>query len=316
VPGFSHPLWLLGLLVLPFLWYFWMVENRRRKKEAIEFSNLAAIRSVHGNKSGKKRVLLLSIIPLLAIGLLFVALADPYLPLGATRAGANVVLVIDDSGSMQATDYRPTRLEAAKDAASTLIRQLGPEDRVGVVVFESGATTAAYLSPDKERVLSRLESIGPKTGQTAIGDGLTLAVEMTDSLPGAKKAVILLSDGVNNAGVVDPLRAAGFAQERGIPVFTIGLGSNGPVVIGTDAFGKPEYAELDEETLKKIAEVTGGRYFTAVDEATLSSIYQNLSSEIAGEPEETSVMGIFVLAAVILIVAEFYLRYGRGRILP
>jgi Ca-activated chloride channel family protein len=314
--GFSQPLWLLGLLVLPGLWYFWQVSDRRRKKQAIEFSHISAIKSTGVGDPARRRVLLLSLVPLVALGCLFIALAGPHIPMGTEREGTNVVLVIDDSGSMQATDYRPTRLEAAKFAASTLIRQLSEQDRVGVVVFESGATTAAYLSPDKEHVMQRLAAIGPKTGQTALGDGLTLAVEMVDSIPNAKKVVILLSDGVSNAGVVKPLTAASFAKEREIPVYTVGLGSNGPVVIGTDPFGNPEYADLDEGTLRAIADETGGRYFTSVDETTLSGIYRNLSGEIVSAPEETGIGYLFILASVVLIVAEFLLRYGRGRILP
>jgi len=315
--GFYYPLWLLGLLALPVLWFFWWRSDARKKKASIEFSNISAMRSTGAESdSARRRVLLLSLVPLLALGCLFIALAGPHLPIGTEREGTNVVLVLDDSGSMQATDYKPTRLEAAKSAAVTLIGQLSEQDRAGVVVFESGATTAAYLSPDKDHVIQRLGSVGPKTGQTALGDGLTLAVEMADSIPNAKKVVILLSDGVSNAGVVKPLTAASFAEERGIPVYTVGLGSNGPVIIGTDPYGNPEYADLDEETLRGIADETGGRYFTSVDETTLSGIYRNLSGEIVSEPEETGIGYIFILASVVLIVAEFYLRYGRGRILP
>jgi Ca-activated chloride channel family protein len=316
MPGFYHPLWLLGLLALPVLWLSWQVANKRRKKDAIGFSSVVSVKSAQRGTASARRLLILSLVPLLALGCLFIALADPHLPLGTVREGANVVLVIDDSGSMQATDYQPTRLEAAKHAASVLVRELGEQDRVGVVVFESGATTAAYLSPDKERVVQRLGAVGPKTGQTALGDGLTLAVEMADSLPNAKKVVILLSDGVSNAGVVGPLTAAGFARDHAIPVYTIGLGSDSPVVIGTDTFGNPEYADLDEETLRAVANETGGKYFTSVDETTLSAIYQNLPAEIVREPEEVSIAALFVLVAMGLIAAEFYLRYGRGRILP
>jgi Ca-activated chloride channel family protein len=316
MPGFYNPLWLISLLVLPVLWFSWHVANKKRKKEAITFSSIAGIKLSYKGSAARRRVLLLSLIPLLALGSLFVALADPHLPLGTTKEGANVVLVIDDSGSMQASDYTPTRLEAAKSAASDLIRKLDERDRVGVVVFESGATTVAYLSPDKERVMQRLDSISPKTGQTALGDGLTLAVEMADSLPNSKKVVILLSDGVSNTGVVSPTTAAGFARDKGIPVFTIGLGSIGPVIIGTDAYGNPEYADLDEETLRTIANITDGKYFTSIDETSLSSIYRNLPGEIVREPEETSIAGLFVLIAIGSLIAEFYLRYGKGRILP
>ena len=228
----------------------------------------------------------------------------------------NVVLAIDDSGSMQASDYPPTRLEAAKSAADMLIRNLEPADNAGVVIFESGATTAAYLSPDKDRVRQKLAAVTPKPGQTAIGDGLTLAIDMARSVPNKKSVVILLSDGVNNTGMVTVDEAVAAARAAKIQVFTIGLGSKQPAVIGYDWLGKPQYAELDEATLKSVAEQTGGRYFKSVDDQTLSAIYAGINQEIVREPEETRVGDWFVAGALLLILIELFFRYGRGRVLP
>jgi Ca-activated chloride channel family protein len=206
-------------------------------------------------------------------------------------------------------------LEAAKQSAMRLIQQLDDKDYVGVITFETGATSAAYLSPDKDRVASKLRAIEQKDGSTAIGDGLALAIDMAESIPNRKKVVILLSDGVNNAGVIPPEQAMQFAKDKGIQVFTIGLGSEQPVVLGYDFFGTPQYATLDEQILQKIASETGGEYYKSVNDRTLSEIYANLNKEIKREKEETSIKDVFFVIAMILIVSELILRYGRRRII-
>ena len=286
-----------------------------KKKEAIRFSRLAFVQSALGDGKKSRRTHLLFAIALAAIALLIVGLADPHIPLEQTREGVNVVLVIDDSGSMQAADYQPTRLEAAKSAAGLLIGSLDPKDYAGVVVFESGATTAAYLSPDKDRVREKLSAIAPRSGQTAIGDGLALAIDMAKSIPNQKNVVILLSDGVNNAGVISPDEAVGFATAAGIQVFTVGMGSDQPVVVGSDWLGNPEYARLDEATLQSIASKTGGKYFRSVDDQTLREIYGSLNQQIVREKEETSIRNLFFAGALVLLCLELWLRYGRGRII-
>jgi Ca-activated chloride channel family protein len=315
MPGFYEPGWLLGLLLLPVLAGLYFVVMRKKKKEAIAFSNLAFVKSALGDAKKSRRTHILFVIALAAIALIFIGLADPHIPLEQTKEGVNVVLVIDNSGSMQATDYQPTRIEAAKSAADILVRSLDARDYAGIVIFESGATTAAYLSPDKDRVREKLASISPKSGQTAIGDGLALAIDMAQSIPNKKNVIILLSDGVNNAGVITPDEAVGFAKSAGIQVFTIGLGSNQPAILGYDWLGNPQYAELDEATLQSIAQETGGKYFKSVDDQTLNEIYSGLNQEIVREKEEMSIRDYFILAALILLCVELYLRYGRGRII-
>ena len=202
--GFYEPLWLFALLVIPVLAGIYYYVIRKKKQEAIAFSRIAFVKSALGDAQKSRRTHLLFIIALAAIGLLVIALADPHIPLEQTKEGVNVILVIDDSGSMQATDYQPTRLEAAKSAAELLVGNLDPKDSAGVILFESGATTVAYLSEDKERVQEKIAAIAPRSGETAIGDGLALAVDMAQSEPNKKSVIILLSDGVNNAGVITP----------------------------------------------------------------------------------------------------------------
>jgi Ca-activated chloride channel family protein len=138
---------------------------------------------------------------------------------------------------------------------------------------------------------------------------------MASSIPNKKKVVILLSDGVNNAGVITPEQAIEFANLENIQVYTIGMGSEGKVVIGHDWMGNPVYAELDEATLQAIASETGGEYFRSVDQETLDTIYQNIGEEIEREKEETNIKDWFFLSAIIVLLVEFYLRYGKGRII-
>jgi len=314
--GFYNPLWLLGLILIPVIYYLHYLATKKKKQEALTFSRVAFLQSALGDTKKSRRPQVLFILALVALALLFIGLADPHIPLEQTKEGVNVVLVIDDSGSMQATDYQPSRIEAAKNAAGVLLSHLDAKDNAGVVLFSSGATTTAYLSPDKDRVMEKLKSITPTNGQTAIGDGLSLAVDMAKSLPSQKKVIVLLSDGVNNAGVISPDEAVGFAQSAGIQVFTVGLGSDQPALLGYDLMGTPQYATLDEATLQSIAEKTGGKYFKSVNSDTLSQIYAGLNSQITREKEETSIKDFFIIGALILLLVELYLRYGRGRIIP
>ncbi|MCK9630872.1 MAG: VWA domain-containing protein [Methanoregula sp.] len=313
--GFYDPAWLSGLILIPALAGVYVWITRQKKQEAIRFSRLAFVKSALGDAKKTRRSHMLFGIALFAIALLLIGLADPHIPLEQTKEGVNVVLVIDDSGSMQATDYQPTRIEAAKSAAGILIKSLDTKDNAGIVIFESGATTAAYLSPDKDRVREKLMAISPRSGQTAIGDGLALAIDMAKSIPNRKNVVILLSDGVNNAGVISPEEAVGFANSAGIQVYTIGMGSDQPAVLGYDWLGNPQYAQLDETTLQSIATNTGGKYFKSVDGQTLNEIYGNLNQQINREKEETSIKDVFIAGALILLLLELYLRYGRGRII-
>jgi Ca-activated chloride channel family protein len=314
--GFYQPLWLLGLLSLPVLWYLYRRAGRKKMQDALEFSRVAVARRAAGDQKGIDPRTVLFVLSLSIIALLFIGLADPHIPLETRPEGATIVFAMDVSGSMSATDYPPTRLDAAKTAAASLMRDLAPDDYAGIVIFEAGATSAAYLSPDKDRVIQKLDGVRPRSGQTALGDGLLLAIDMAESIPNRKSVVILLSDGVNNAGVVTPDEAVTVARDRGIQVFTVGMGSDQPVITGYDPLGAPQYATLDEETLIRIAESTGGKYFRSVDDRTLSAIYTGLNKEIRREPVETSVRDIFFAAALVLVCIELYLRYGKRRILP
>jgi Ca-activated chloride channel family protein len=316
MPGFYHPLWLLGLLSIPVLIWYYRNSNRKIKKNALEFSQISYLKSaLNDRRVSSPRHVQFGLI-LLAVGMIFVGLAGPHIPLEKVQDGANVVLALDVSGSMQATDYQPNRLESAKHAAAILLNQLDEMDYAGIVTFEAGASSAAYLSPDKERVIEKLALVQPRTGSTAIGDGLALAIDMAVSIPNRKSVVILLSDGENNAGYVSPEEAKEFARERNVQVFTVGLGSEEPVLVDYDLFGNPQYAHLDEETLQDISVETGGKYFRSVDDRTLEQIYRSLNAGIVREKEETNIQEFFFAVAAAVLIVQCLLRYGGRRITP
>ncbi len=313
VLSFEQPLALFALLIIVPICYFYRLYWQKRKAAALKFSTLSVIKAAKA-KNSMLRAHLPFIILLLTLVSLIIAIANPMIPMKRAKEGVNVVIAIDDSGSMQATDYKPTRLDAAKRAAETLIRSLKPKDNVGIVVFETGATTACYLTPFKDKAIEKLRAIEPRTGRTAIGDGLALAIDMASSIPNRRKVVILLSDGVNNAGVVTPEEAVKFARAESVQVYTVGLGSEKPVVIGYDWLGNPEYAKLDEDTLKMIAAETGGSYFKSVNERTLDDIYARIGKNIKREWENTSIKDWFIAAGLILIITNLYIIYGKYRV--
>ncbi|MBU4245727.1 VWA domain-containing protein [archaeon] len=310
--NFFNPEYLILLAAIPIIYYFYSRSLKKKKKRAMQFNNLHLVRQAMklSNHKPKNIEKILFIINSMVILLLILALADPHIPLKQEKKGVNVVLAIDVSGSMQANDYQPTRLEAAKKSAQILIDSLNTNDYVGIVTFSSGATTTAYLSPMKDRAKEKLAAISPQS-QTAIGDGLALAVDMATSIPNKKKVVILLSDGVNNAGVISPEEAAKFAKDNKIQVYTIGVGSNQPAIMGYDPFGNPQYAQLDEEALKGIARDTGGEYHKSVDAKTLENIYSQLSEKIDREKKDTSIKDWFIACAIILAIGGIYLNYGK-----
>jgi len=313
--GFENPFVLIFLLTIPLLFYIYKKIIEKKKKDAIKFSNIGFIKSALGDKKKSKRNDILFYLSLIVVALMIIGFSNPHIPLRQSKEGVNVVLVLDVSGSMQANDYKPNRLEAMKKSAELLVKELKEKDHVGIVTFESGVTTSAYLSPYKQKVIEKLRNINVREGRTAIGDGLAMGVDMATSIPNKKKVIIVLSDGVNNAGAISPKEAMEFAKTNKIQVHTIGMGSEEDVVLGYDWFGNPQYAEFDSETLKLIAQETNGRYFESVDVKTLDNIYKNLSEEIEREKEETNIKDWFFLASLITFIIYLYLRYGGKRII-
>ena len=312
--NFANPEYLVLFALLPILYYIYQLGQSKNNMSAIKFSSLSLIRrSVKSSVSSKRNRIIFIVQMMMFISLIF-ALSDPQIELMHKGEGVNVVLALDVSGSMSATDYAPTRMEATKASAKVFVKSLEVNDRAGIVIFSDGATTQSFMTPSRDRTLANLDAVAVSQGRTAIGDGLALAVDMVTSVPSKKKVVILLSDGVNNAGVISPDEAIVFAKEQDIQVYTVGMGSDGQVILGYDWFGRPQYAEFDEATLKRIAEMTGGDYFKSVDVKTLDDIYKTLSEKIDRKKEPTSTFLWFIMLSFLFAVYDLYLKQVKYRI--
>ncbi|MDP1604586.1 MAG: VWA domain-containing protein [Legionella sp.] len=230
--------------------------------------------------------------------LLLFALAGPRwvgAPLPLQREGRNIMLVLDLSGSMEMNDMllngQPvSRLLVVKRAAKEFVQERR-SDRIGLILFGSQAYLQTPLTFDRHSVLMRIDdaTVGLAGKTTSIGDALGLAVKRLQNVPKSSRVVILLTDGVNNSGVLTPLKAAELAKDDGIKVYTIGLGSEvDPRAFNDSLFNLNAAADLDEETLKKVAKLTGGQYFRATDTQSLQAIYGTINQlETVSQEEQT-----------------------------
>ena len=318
--------WLLLLLPLLLLWFFW---KRKQQTAVLKISSLKGFITPK-NWLPKLRPLLL-VLRLITIALIIVAMARPRTVDESTRIkttkGIDIVIAIDVSASMLARDLKPNRLEALKVVASKFI-QARPNDRLGLVEYAGESYTKTPLTSDKNIVLSSLKSIKYNTtitGGTAIGMGLATSVNRLKESRAKGKVIILLTDGVNNSGFIDPKIASELAVEFGIKVYTIGIGSNGMALspIGILPNGSFQYGniqvEIDEDLLKQIAETTGGKYFRATSNSKLEDIYEEINKLEKTEIEETKYKSYdelfrpLVLAAFGLLLFELLLRYTLFR---
>ncbi|AEM70223.1 von Willebrand factor type A [Allomuricauda ruestringensis DSM 13258] len=290
---FANPefFWLLLLLPLALLWYFF---KRKNEMASLRISSIKGF-TVKSWVSKLKPVLFG--IRLLALAAIITALARPQTEDISTRTkttkGIDIVMAIDVSSSMLARDLKPNRLTALKEVAADFIEGR-PNDRIGLVGYAGESYTKTPITSDKAIVLNALEEItyGVLEDGTAIGMGLATSVNRLKESKAISKVIILLTDGVNNSGFIEPRTAADLAVEFGIKTYTIGLGTNGNALspIGYNRDGSYRYGmrqvEIDEELLKEIAEVTGGKYFRATDNESLEAIYNEINKLEKTEIEE------------------------------
>jgi len=283
--------WLLLLLPVALLWYFF---KRKEQSPILRMSSLSAFKSP--SLLSRLRPITF-VLRLLALAAVITAMARPQIEDISTRTkttkGIDIVMAIDVSSSMLARDLRPNRLAALKQVASEFIRQR-PNDRIGLVVYAGESYTKTPITSDKEIVLSSLRDItyGQLNDGTAIGMGLATSVNRLKESKAISKVIILLTDGVNNAGFIEPQTAADLAIEYNIRTYTIGLGTNGNALspIGYNADGSFRYGmrqvEIDEALLEEIAKSTGGQYFRATDNEKLEEIYDEINKLEKTEIEE------------------------------
>nr|WP_299071986.1 VWA domain-containing protein [uncultured Allomuricauda sp.] len=290
---FANPqfFWLLLLLPLALLWYFF------KRREEIASLRISSIKGFTVSSLASKLKPILFAIRLLALAAIITALARPQTEDISTRTkttkGIDIVMAIDVSSSMLARDLKPNRLLALKEVAGDFIKQR-PNDRIGLVGYAAESYTKTPITSDKSIVLAALREItyGELEDGTAIGMGLATSVNRLKESKAISKVIILLTDGVNNSGFIEPKTAADLAAEFGIKTYTIGLGTNGnalsPVAYNTDGtyrYGMRQ-VEIDENLLKEIATVTGGKYFRATNNESLEEIYDEINKLEKTEIEE------------------------------
>lgn len=321
---FAYP-WVFTLLVLPVFLVFWELRKGRKRQATMQISSVKQLKGVSTFKTSL--VPALFVFRLLALAGLIAALARPQLrnrEQQVTGEGLDIVLCIDVSGSMMSEDFSPNRMEAAKQEAIQFVNHR-PTDRIGVVIFSGESFTVCPLTTDHAAVITQLNSIrsGLLEDGTAIGSGLATSVERLKSSQSKSKIVILMTDGVNNGGIIDPETAKDIARAMGIKVYTIGIGTNGYASMPNGVGGRvEEKVAIDEKLLKEIAGATGGEYYRATDNQTLDSVYHNIDQlekskvEITTYERVTEVFMPFALAALGLLLVDSLLRYTILRKFP
>ena len=347
---FATPLALLALLLIPLVILALVLARRRRIRYAIRYPALDVLAGVVERERRGRWIPAALLV--LALTALLLGAARPMARVPVPRDEATVMLVIDVSGSMNADDVEPTRMEAAQRAASRFLDRLPARFQVGLVIFSSEAETLVPPTTDREAVRSALGTLNANGG-TAMGDGLARALDVIEAArqeasnggagagsgppttadpgtttpaptdPNAQQPAVppavtlLLSDGANSAGG-DPFVQAERARQLGVPVYTIALGTAGGVLRQPNAFGGTRIQPVppDPDTLARIAETSNGRFFEAPTSQNLTAVYDSLGSRIGFRLEEREVTVAFTAAGLLLLAAAGALRARRGARLP
>ncbi|MDY6800944.1 MAG: VWA domain-containing protein [Bacteroidota bacterium] len=325
---FANPnLLYLLLLIIPII--IWYILKHQSINASIQVSTLKGIGDKHFTYKHILRHVMFAF-RVIALSFLIIAIARPQSTLSwknEKTEGIDIVLALDISSSMLARDFEPDRLEASKDLAIQFINGRR-NDRMGLVVFSGESFTQCPLTTDHNVLINLFRDIesGIIEDGTAIGMGLATAVNRLKDSKSPSKVIILLTDGVNNAGTIAPVTAAELAQTFGIKVYTIGVGSMGqaPYPVNTP-YGvqlRNMPVEIDEELLEDIAQLTGGRYFRATNNAKLKQIYEEIDQmekieiEVKEYTQKKEEFLVFVLVAAALLLAEVILRHTLLRQIP
>ena len=324
---FSQPAF-FGLFALIPLLIWWQIKRADNGQATVMVSSIRAFRGTRSWKNFLRPVLF--VFRILTLCCLIIALARPQ-----TRndeqlvngEGIDIVLCLDISGSMLAQDFTPNRMEAAKNVASEFIDNR-PTDRIGLVIFSGEAFTMCPLTTDRNVLKTQLFNVqsGLLEDGTAIGSGLATGVDRLRNSPSKSKVIILLTDGENNGGLIDPNTAKEIAKSVGVRVYTVGMGTEGfaPVPIQTPSgvIMQREKVNIDEKLLTQIANETGGHYYRAKDNESLKNIYGEIDRLEKSKVEVSSIRRYteqyfpFALAAAILLILELLLRWTVLRKFP
>ena len=313
--SFQWPLILLGLLIIPLLAAFYVLQQRRRTKYAVRFTNLDLLANVVAKTPSWRRHIP-AVLLLLSTALLIVALARPRVEASTAREQGAIMLATDTSGSMTATDVKPDRMTAARNAAKQFVTKIPKQVRLGLVTFDQAARLQVNPTTDRTQVNDALDSLQAQGG-TAMGDALSVSVKALQSAFGPKglrvkrgqkhapAEVVLLSDGKNTTGATDPMGVAQAAKKLGIRINTVALGTPSGTVQVQDNLGFTQTIQVppDRPTLRQIAQTTGGRFFSAPDAKKLQQIYKDLGSRVRSRPVKKEVAYVPAAAAIVLMLA-------------
>lgn len=317
--SFQWPQGLWFLLVIPVLIVAYIWSQRRRNKFAIRYASLSLVKDAIGKGPGIRRHIPPALF-IIAVTIMIIGLARPQAEVSLLRQEGTVILSIDVSGSMLADDLQPNRMEAAKNAAISFVQKQPPGVRIGVVSFTDNASMVQAPTVDREPVLAAIKRLQAQRG-TAVGRGLLTSLDaifdsnlsqQIDVAPNSRQTpvpsappiakgqfapaiVVLLTDGESNVGP-DPLDMARLAAERGVRVYTIGVGSPEGTILRIQ--GRAVRTRLDEETLKRMSEITHAEYYNATNENDLRSIYDNLGSTTVMRSEKTEITYLFTAGAI------------------
>lgn len=320
--SFGRPLLLLTLLSIPAFTASWMVLERRRLRYAVRFTNLDVLEQVAGGRA--RRRIVPSLLFFLALAAVCAATARPAVSRLVPIDRATVILALDASGSMNATDVKPTRLAAAQRAARSFLVRVPPHLRVGLIVFSGEPRVAALPTTNRVPVRDAIDALGTFSGRggTAIGDALAAAVTLGSrdvvapprAGPSDAVSILFLSDGEQTRGNLLPLQGAERARKAGFRVYTVALGTAlGELILGE---GQVVSVPPDPDTLRAVARLTGGEFFAATSAAKTNRAYAKLGTTLGRTRADRDVTFVFVAAAAVLLLGATGLSIVRSPILP
>lgn len=320
--SFIWPMMLLLLLVIPLAVWLYVRLQRRRQLALARYGSLGFVQGAGGNRLGLRRHVPPTLF-LAGLTILLVALARPQTVVSLPRVEGTVILTFDVSGSMAATDLQPTRMEAAKAVARDFVQRQPRSVQIGVVAFSDNGLAVQAPTNDQAAILAAINRITPQRG-TSLGQGILASLNTLDAnaeddirrystltptptptpppvAPGSdtSTAIVLLTDG-ENTGPPEPLEAAQLAADRGVRVYTVGIGSAAGVNLEVEGF--TVHTQLDEETLQQIAQLTAGTYYNAESQEELRAIYENIELQLVVRPEETEITALFAGVGLLILL--------------
>lgn len=320
---FIWPVMLIGLILIPvFIVAYFRLQQRRRALVAAFGNTAGSLRPTGARFAGLRRHLP-SVFFLLALAILIVALARPQTTVSLPELEGTVILAFDVSGSMAGDDLKPTRMDAAKEAAKEFVAKQPSTVQIGVVSFSDAGFAVQIPTNDQDKVLAAINRLTPQKG-TSLGQGINASLNAISAgnnepitlanLPSksptptptpvpkgqySSAVIVLLSDGENNMDP-DPTQAAQNAADRGVRIYTIGVGSADGALLHLDGF--TVRSRLDEATLQNISQLTGGAYSNASNEQELQNVYNNLNPELVIKPQKTEVTSIFAGVGILVLM--------------